>query len=412
MNRTQHLIRERMNRLLSAITNYPLTILEAPAGYGKTTAVQDYLDSQKIRPLWISFRPMVECSEYCWAKVAAESEKMDSAVGTTLKSLGFPVDAPQRNRILSILNRLELVEPTVVVLDNYELVTDPLLSRLLLQVAEDEIENLHLVVLARDTTLLDFVPLLLSEKCRVISQQQIKFTVDEVRNYGTLTGSSVTDEEIERIAEYTDGWISMIYMLILGAEENIPVGLTQTLDELIDQVLYRVHDPETQQFLLQLSVMDGFTAEQATFVTGNAQAYKLLKQLQKKNAFIFYDEREKEYKIHNVLLDFLRARQNFQEKEEHALYRNLGEWLLRENDPRPAYSCLARAGDAERILTHLNRTQPIRNLYTDFDGADELFASAPKELLYKKSDCLSALSVLFNCISQAIGRRRYDTAVG
>ena len=266
MNRPQHLIRERINRLLSAITEYPLTVLEAPAGYGKTTAVRDYLDSRKIRPLWISFRPMIGCSEYCWEKVSTKAEKMDSGAGAALKSLGFPVDAPQRNRILSILNRLELPDPTVVVLDNYEIVTDPLLSRLLLQVAEDEIENLHLVVLTRDTTLLDFVPLLLHEKCHVISQHQIKFTADEVRDYGSMTGSAATDAEIRRIAEYTDGWISMIYMLMLGAEEHIPVGLTRTLEDLIDQTMYRVHNPEMQRFLLQLSVMDGFSAVISTMV--------------------------------------------------------------------------------------------------------------------------------------------------
>lgn len=383
MNRPQHLIRKRMNRLLSAITDFPLTVLEAPAGYGKTTAVRDYLDSRKIRPLWIPFRPRIGYSEYCWEKVSAEASKLDSRTGTALKSLGFPADAPQRNRILSILNRLELPDPAVVVLDNYELVTDPLLSRLLLQIAEDEIENLHLVVLTRDTTLLDFAPLLLRGKCRVISQQQIKFTADEIRNYSLMIGSTVTDAEIGEIAEYTDGWISMIYMLLLGAEEHIPVGLTQTLDELIDQNMYRVHNPEMQHFLLQLSVMDSFTAEQAALVTGNGQAGKLLKQLQKKNAFIFYDEREKEYRIHNVLLDFLRARQNFQNEEKCALYHRLGEWLLRESDPRPAYSCLAKAGDAGRILAHLNRTLPTRDRYADFDGADELFASAPKELLYQ-----------------------------
>lgn len=383
MKRPKRLIRTRMNNLLSVITDFPLTIIEAPAGYGKTTAVQHFLSSRGLEPLWISFRFASEPSEYFWSKITDGVAHIDNTAGTAFKSLGFPDNTPQRNKIISLINKLELTTPTVVVLDNYELVANPLFSRLLLQIAEDEIENLHLVIITRDTTELDFVSLLSRGKCCVISQQQIKFTMNEVRDYCMLMSCTVTDSEMERMAKYTDGWISMIYIMLLGVEENIPIGINHTLDELIDKTLFNVHTAELQHFLLQLSLMDGFTARQAAFVTGNERAGELLKQLLKKNAFILYDNREKEYKIHNVLLDFLKGRQNFSTGERRDLYRRLGEWYLQRNDLFQAYSYLAQAGEVKKILEHLNTNAPIRNRYTDFEGADALFASAPKALLFE-----------------------------
>lgn len=59
-------------------------------------------------------------------------------------------------------------------------------------------------------------------------------------------------------------------------------------------------------------------------------------------------------KIHNVLLDFLRIRQNFASGELQELYRRLGEWHLDKGEFIPAYSYLNRAQDVERILAHLN----------------------------------------------------------
>lgn len=374
--------RPRINRELSDIYRFPLTIIEAPAGYGKTTAVNGFFAEHEEKPLWISLRKWSDTTEY-WAQFAAGISKLDRKVGKVLTDVGCPLTAPQRNRAVSVLNFADFSRPAIAVFDNYELLSDRQFDRFLLQAAEDEIENLHFVIITRDTTGIDFVPLLSKGKCCVISQQQIKFTAGEVADYCSLIYSGVVKADIDKITEYTDGWISMIYVLLLGAEENIQIGLNDTLEELIDKTLFIVHGVEVRRFLLRLSVMDSFSASQAAFVTENENAGEMLKSLQKKNAFIYYDGREKKYKIHPILMDFLRSKQDFSEAEQKELYRRLGEWHLGHNELLEAYSCLARAGDAKRILTHLNDIAPIRNRYTDFIGADELFSSVFRQTLFE-----------------------------
>ena len=383
MDRPKRLIRERMNRLLSDIQRYPLTIVEAPAGYGKTTAVLDYLSFSGFRSFGLSFHADDAPLELLWTKLADAISKIDAAAGSALKSLGYPVDALQRDRILSVLNSMELDEPIAMVFDNYEQAADPRFGYLLIRVAEEEITNLHLIVITRDTTSLNFVSLLSKGKCRLISQPQIKFTEEEIREYCRLSSPDISSKETEQVSVYTDGWISMAYMMVLDLAEGIPIGMTHTLEELIDQMLYQNQDGDSQLFLRQLSVIDDFTAEQAAFLTNNVRTNELLQRLHRKNAFLFYDEREKVYRIHNVLLDFLRKRQNFTPEEQQVLYRRLGEWHLGHGDLFHAYTYFARAGETERILADLNSDVPAQNLFVNFDGADVLFATAPDELLLR-----------------------------
>lgn len=379
MDDLKHLVRKRLNSILSSIDTYPLTIVEAPAGYGKTTAVRDYLAEWRGDALWLSFQRLHDLEEI-WLQFTKEIENRDPFTGKKLAGLGFPANILEREKAISILSDMELKHSTAVVFDNYELAAGSGLAGLFLRLAEEKIDHLHLVVLTRDTTEFDLAVSLARKRCHVISRSQLKFTREEVQEYCTLAQCRIEEGMADRLIAYTDGWISLIYVLLSGLENGISIGLNPTLAELIDKSLFQVHGGEIRRYLLQLSVMDSFTTRQADYVTDRSDSSERLRMLRKMNAFIQYDERERRYRIHPILLDFLRARQNFSAEEERALYRRLGHWLLREEDPRPAYICLSKAGETEQILAHLNRPVPVRLLYTDFEGANESFASVPREV--------------------------------
>jgi hypothetical protein len=92
-------------------------------------------------------------------------------------------------------------------------------------------------------------------------------------------------------------------MVILGLERGIPVGMNNTIEDLVENTLFDAYDEDIQNFLLELSIMDSFTAKQAFFVTHEERTDKILKKLCQENAFVFYDEVNRTYKIHNVLTD-------------------------------------------------------------------------------------------------------------
>ena len=100
------------------------------------------------------------------------------------------------------------------------------------------------------------------------------------------------------------------------------------------------------------------------------------------NAFIDYDEATGIYKIHNILLDFLRIKQTHSKIDSKRLYRRLGEWYILKRRYPEAYKYLYRAGDIERILMLMNQESNITVTLVEFEGYREMFENTPKELLF------------------------------
>jgi LuxR family maltose regulon positive regulatory protein len=375
------LTRERINRTLSVIYDYPLTIVEAPMGFGKTTAVRSFFASEGKTPLWISFLGSERSASFFWEKFVTEIGRLDANTAARLKMLGYPVDAPQMTTVLSILDQIDYPEHTALVIDDYHLLPDPNIQELILQMISARSDNLHMVIITRNTTNINFPELLAKRMCYVVSQQRLKFTDDEIRDYCYMMTDSISDGDLEKIGHYTDGWISLIYLVLLGLERGIPVGMNDNIDELVENVLFNAYDERIQNFLFQLSIMDDFTARQALYVTREEDTFDILRKLRKENAFIAYDEVSKKYQIHNVLLDFLRIRRHFASQALQELYRRLGEWYLENRETVAAYGHLYRAGDVERILAHLDDPDHINVLLNKVEGFHEMFSHTPEELL-------------------------------
>jgi LuxR family maltose regulon positive regulatory protein len=382
MRKRKTLKRVRVNRMLESIFFYPMTILEAPMGYGKTTAVREFLAARASPVLWISFLSSENNTSFFWDKLVKEIGKLDEIAGARLKSLGFPSDTPQIDTVLSVLCELDYEENTTLVIDDFYLVKGPQIGMLLNKIVIEEPDNLHIVVVTRDTSNLNIMELSAKCMCNILPQHILCFTDSEMQDYCSLMGFKPTASVLKEICQYTGGWISLTYLILLGLEQGIPIGRNSVINELVDQVLYSALNEQIQQFLLQLSVMDSFTVKQAQFVTQKSKAEEFLKKLRRENAFITFDESTGIYSIHNVLLDFLRLKQGGGQ-ERNALYRRLGEWHFENKEYIPAYTCLYRSGETERVLSLLDNEETITNKSTEFEGALDMFASAPRTLLFK-----------------------------
>jgi LuxR family maltose regulon positive regulatory protein len=376
--------RERVSNILSAIYDYPLTIVEAPIGFGKTTALRSFFASRGETPVWISFLDSERFASFFWEKFLTGINRLDADAAERLHALGYPVDAPQITAVLSILEQIDYPEHAALVFDDYHLLPDPSISKLIFRIILERIDDLHIVIITRDTTNIDFAELLAKGMCRVVSQQSLKFTGEEISDYCRLMMDHISDSDLDNIGQYTDGWISLIYLVLLGLERGIPVGMNANIDELVETVLFNAYDQRIQNFLLHLSIIDDFTAGQALSVTREEDTFDILRKLKKENAFVSYNEASKKYQIHNVLLDFLRTRRHFSSQALQELYRRLGEWHMERGEPITAYGYLYRAGDTERILELLNKPDNwIANTLHRFEGFHDMFHETPPELMAK-----------------------------
>lgn len=381
MKKRKTLKRERVNRVLDSIFNYALTIVEAPIGYGKTTAVREFLSTKANPVLWLSFQYAEDSAAFFWQKFAKEISRVDEPASERLRNLGFPADASQTATILSVLGMLDFKENTVLVIDDFHLAKDVRIGVFLSRIIREELDFFHITVVTRDTSNIEFAELSAKGLCNILPQQTLRFTDKEIRNFCSLMGYIPGDNEMQKLVEYTGGWISLVYLILLGMKQGIPIGRNSIIDELVEKVLFNAYDQSVQQFLLRLSVMENFTAEQARYVTNEKRTFDLLKRLRRENAFITFDESAGVYEIHNVLLDFLRTKQ-MDDNERADLYRRLGAWYFDQGLFIPAYGQLYRAGETKQILALLDNEDTITNDFAGFEGALEMFATAPRALLF------------------------------
>jgi LuxR family maltose regulon positive regulatory protein len=382
IKKLKNLKRERVNRALESIFDYPMTIVEAPIGYGKTTAVREFLALKGTPVIWTSFLSEDDTASWFWERLAAEISKFDEAAGISLQKLGVPSNTPQTAAIISILNKMDYKPNTALVIDDFHLARSMRVTALFRRFVMEMPDDFHIVIVTRDTTNLDITELSVKGLCNVVPQNMLRFTDSEIQDYCALMGFMAGESEIRKIGDYTGGWISLIYLIMLGMERGISVGRNGAINELVEKVLYNAYDERIQRFLLRLSMMDVFTAEQSVFVTQEEKSEETLKKLRRENAFVAFDEAAGVYKIHNVLLDFLRGKQKDKE-ERAALNRRLGEWHLARREYRTAYGYLCRAGETERILALLDNADTITSDAATFDGVLELFAALPRETLLK-----------------------------
>ncbi len=378
-----YLNRARINSILSVIYDYPITILEAPMGYGKTTAVKKFLECENIRSLWFTFSDLNLSETAFWDKFTKEIIRINAQVGTAFESLGLPSDAPQTEKFLQIISDISFTDHLLIVLDDYQNAHDIYLNKLLMRLAGEEIDGLHILLVTRDTSDINFVELLSRGLCSIITRNQLKFTKAELTDYCHLLKNKITEEDLHNIYEYTDGWISFVYIILLGLDNGVPIGMSTTIEDLIEKALFASYEQTIQNFLLKLSIMEEFTAKQAEFITEEVNSKHLLKRLSKENAFIFYDEKTGVYKIHNVLLDFLRMKQNFTKEEACELYCRLSDWYIERQEFQTAYGYLNHVGQTERILSHLNNPRNIQNKQFTFAGAEKMFNQTPRDMLFR-----------------------------
>jgi LuxR family maltose regulon positive regulatory protein len=260
VKKNKTLKRERVNRALESILDYPLTIVEAPIGYGKTTAVREFLAAVRVPVIWTSFLSEDDTAEAFWNRLAADIGSLDETAGIRLKSLGIPTDAPQLATIISILSEMDYRPDTTLVIDDFHLAKSMRVTALFRRFVSEMAEDFHIVFITRDMSNLDIAELSAKGLCNILPQQTLRFTVEEIRAYCALMGFRPGEDGLKRVVEYTDGWISLAYLILLGMEQGIPVGRNSAIDELVEKVLYDAYDEPIQKFLLRLSVMDAFTA--------------------------------------------------------------------------------------------------------------------------------------------------------
>lgn len=330
MKNSKIMKRKRIDRELSNIFAYPLTIVSATMGYGKTTSVRSFLSgSRHVQTVWVSLLGSDGDEMVFWSKLSSAVGRLFPETGKQLERVGFPSNARQVAAVLEIIEKLNENISTVIVFDDYHLIEQSdKLNRLVELITEEEFPNLHLVLISRTKPRLNHINLLSKGLCCYIDTETLALTRQEVRDYFAFMGFADPPENLEEIYQYTRGWISAIYLILLGIKQGLPVTGISTISQLVGENLYASLDPKTKEVLLDLSVLDCFTMDLAVTVTENSETPRIIGLLVGQNAFIEFDRQTGVYKLHNVLLDFLRENSSACGWNLRPVCLRAGRWYL------------------------------------------------------------------------------------
>lgn len=354
-------ISERLQESLRPISRCVLTTVVAPMGYGKTTAVNWYLEQRaKVQSLRI-----VRISVYSdnlaifWKSV---QDAFARAGFDFLLDYTCPTDAAGGGLLADDLCH-ELAGETdcYIFIDDFHLLKDIRVSSFLCTIANRMPGNVHLIVASRDRFLPAAEIVRLGGKIYQISTEHLRLNHTELAIYAHRCGTELSDAQVEALLYSSEGWFSAIYLNLrtffehgVLPDHNSDIYATFTA-AMIDPL------PEKQrEFLAVMGLADEFTVEMARFVTGDTDAEKLLAVLIAKNAFVKCLPDGVTYRFHHMMKEC--AERTFQtlEKEKQALYlEHFGLWYENHRQYLHAIAAYRRSGNYDALLRVIQKDAGI-----------------------------------------------------
>jgi LuxR family maltose regulon positive regulatory protein len=300
-----------------------LTLLSAPAGFGKTTLLSTWIGefSNDGRPIaWLSLDSGDNDPARFWRYFVTAIDQLKPGSGqTALALLGSP-QAPPINAILTIvLNELgDLRAETVLVLDDYHLIETRAIHETLTFLIEHLPPRFHLVIATRADPPLPLSRLRARGESNELRAADLRFTSEEAAMFlNEVIGLELTAEDIAELEGRTEGWIAGLQLAALAMREHddVPSFISSftgsnrhVVDYLAEEVLGRQPE-ELRTFLLETSILDRMCAPLCNAVTGHTDGQTTLERLEHANLFVIpLDDERQWYRYHHLFADVLRQR--------------------------------------------------------------------------------------------------------
>ncbi len=349
-----------------------LTLISAPAGYGKTTLLTQWLAETTHAVAWVSLEQRDADALRFWSCVlrALESVYPDIAQATAglvepinLMAGGTPIEEYQ----IQLLNGLqELEQPVCLVLEDFHLTANAEICKGVSFFVENLPATVHLVIVSRIDPPLNLFRLRTRDQIREIRQGDLSFTASETAQFLQLgTEDAVSDIELQRICQQTEGWAAALQIEAL-LRQGVGNRRTSHYDdrqgtrfimEFFKAEIWEQLPAEQRRFLMQISILEYLHPDLCRAVTGAVTSDEILHRLNEKNLFISVYGDQGWYKLHQLFRDFLgdQLRKECSEDQINRWHHLASQWLEENGLPVEAIRHSLAAGDTDGVLGILDR---------------------------------------------------------
>jgi LuxR family maltose regulon positive regulatory protein len=352
--------RPRLLEKLDEIKNRKLVLVSAPAGFGKTTLLCDWINQSRISTAWISLDSGDNDHVHFLIYLIAALQNLDKNIGkTAVLMLQTPQHPPVETVMAAVVNDIaSLSKDFILVLDDYHMITSGQVHHAVKFLLEYLPRNMHLVIASRSDPPLALARLRSLDQLIELRISDLCFTVEETSSFfNKKMKLGLTRAEVVKLGTRTEGWIAGLQLAALSVQDredkesfiNAFRGDNRHIfDYLIEEVL-NLQSEEVQNFLLQTSILDRLSGSLCDAVTKQKNSQKMLNDLEKADLFLFpLDDGRKWFRYHRLFADLLQHRlKQTQTDVISDLHRRAGEWYVQSGHKDQAVNHALASGDAE-----------------------------------------------------------------
>ncbi len=344
--RTHLVPRSHLTRQLQQGSEHVLTLVSAPAGFGKTTLLAQWLAESNMPVAWLSLEPEDNDPVRFLSYVIAALQTIDAHIGKSTLPLLQALPPAPAEAVLAVLTNdlMSHEEDFVLVLDDYHAITAKPIHHALTFLLEHLPPHMHLMLATRSDPPLPLARLRACGRLTELRTTELRFAREEVSAFlHTVMGLDLAPEDITTLERRTEGWVAGLQLaaLSLRGRADISSFLTSfsgchqfVLEYLSEEVLSR--QPESvQSFLLHTCILERLSGSLCDAVTGQDGSQAALEALDKANLFVVsLDGERRWYRYHQLFAEMLRNRlEQTQSMLVPQLHRRASAWCEQHQLP-------------------------------------------------------------------------------
>jgi LuxR family transcriptional regulator, maltose regulon positive regulatory protein len=297
-----------------------LIVVSAPAGFGKTVLLSDWIHQNKIPAAWFSIddgdNDPVEFLSYIISGIQSIKKDFGQTALTLLKSPNEP--GPESIAGLLINDIIKIDQDFLLVLDDFHLISNKEILKLVAFLLERIPGNIHIIILTRSDPALSIARLRSQNQLVELRSSDLSFSANEISDlFNRKLKLKLSIDDAYSLEKITEGWIAGLQLTALSMNGRDDIsgfihGLKgdnrYILDYLMEEVL-KIQPDDTREFLIQTSVLEQMSASLCNKVLNRNDSGLILETLDKNNMFIVpLDDERHWYRYHHLFADLLKQR--------------------------------------------------------------------------------------------------------
>jgi LuxR family maltose regulon positive regulatory protein len=365
--------RPRLVKQLNAGASCKLILISAPAGFGKTTLLYEWISGRELPLAWFSIDSNDNDPIRFWAYVIAALQTIEPEIGVTaFSALQTPqppaieaLVAELINDIAESANHISVLSEErrlILVLDDYHLITETQVHDSMVFFLDNLPPRMQLILSGRSDPPWPLARVRARQELTEIRIRDLRFTIAETKTLlNRILKFNLTADDIARLENRTEGWAAGLQMAAISirGRENISDFIEDfagsnrfVFDYLVEEVLAS-QTPQVTDFLLKTSILERLSASLCDELLGSKKSSKVLWYLDQANLFLNpLDDKREWYSYHRLFGDLLRTQlEQLYPQQIPGLHSKACKWLTANDRIMDAISHAVQGGDHEQIAT-------------------------------------------------------------